>query len=109
MAVSLIPAVSAGNAAHAADARKVVAAARDFEALLLGSLLQSLQQTFVGTAHQGAGASAFDHLATNALASALAHSGGIGIAQLIASKLLKQEAINNGSPLKNLPPRADKT
>jgi Rod binding domain-containing protein len=59
--------------------------ARDFEAMLLTPLLDSLQKTFAGHS-EGAGipgASDYRLMATEALAQAIAARGGIGIAQLI--------------------------
>jgi peptidoglycan hydrolase FlgJ len=60
-------------------------AARDFEAMLLTPMLDSLQKTFAG--HSGdaniPGASDYRQMATAALAQAIAARGGIGIAQLI--------------------------
>ena len=60
-------------------------AARDFEGILLGSLLDSLQKTFSGTADEEgtAGSSNYGMMGTQALAAAIAARGGIGIAELI--------------------------
>jgi Rod binding domain-containing protein len=63
-------------------------AARDFEAILLTSLLDSLQKTFSGVADDSTpGASDYRLMGTQALASAIADRGGIGIARLIQSHL----------------------
>jgi Rod binding domain-containing protein len=63
-------------------------AARDFEAILLTSLLDSLQKTFCGDAQDSApGASDYRLMGTEALASAVAAGGGIGIARLILNHL----------------------
>jgi len=60
-------------------------AARDFEAMLLTPLLDSLQKTFAGNSDEAniPGASDYRQMATAALAQAIAARGGIGIAQLI--------------------------
>lgn len=59
-------------------------AARDFEAVLLGSLMDSLQKTFSGNSEDApAGSGDYGFMGAQALASALAARGGIGIAQLI--------------------------
>jgi Rod binding domain-containing protein len=59
-------------------------AARDFEAILLSSLMDSLQKTFSGAADDPTpGASDYRLMGTQALASAIADRGGIGIARLI--------------------------
>lgn len=69
------------NAAGKAKAEK---AAQDFEAVLLGSLLENLQKTFAGTSEEGpAGSSSYARMGTQALAAAMSAHGGIGIARLI--------------------------
>jgi len=64
-------------------------AARDFEALLLTPVLDSLQKTFAGNSEDAhiTGASDYRQMATAALAQAIAARGGIGIAQLILRHL----------------------
>ena len=63
--------------------------ARDFEAMLLTPVLDSLQKTFAGTSEDDniPGASDYRQMATAALAQAIAARGGIGIAQLILRHL----------------------
>ena len=70
---------------------KVVRAAREFEAILLGSVLGSLEKTFASFPgkEQSVGADDYSYMATQALASSLAASGGIGIAKMIARDLSK--------------------
>jgi len=63
-------------------------AARDFEAILLTSLMDSLQKTFSGAADDPTpGASDYRLMGTQAMASAIADRGGIGIARLILNHL----------------------
>jgi Rod binding domain-containing protein len=64
-------------------------AARDFEAMLLTPLLDSLQKTFAGTSADAntPGASDYRLMGTEALAQSIAARGGIGIAQLILRHL----------------------
>lgn len=64
-------------------------AARDFEAQLLGSLLQSMEKTFATVPGDNAmpGEDDYNYLGTQALASALAAAGGFGIAHLINRQL----------------------
>lgn len=63
-------------------------AARDFEAILLASLMDSLQKTFSGVAEEETpGAGDYRLMGTQALAAAIADHGGIGIARLILSHL----------------------
>jgi Rod binding domain-containing protein len=72
-------------------------AAQDFEALLLANLLRGMQQAWSAVPGESSDA-ASDNLrdmATQSLASALAASGGLGIARLIASKLPTSQAAGN--------------
>jgi Rod binding domain-containing protein len=67
-------------------------AARDFEAMLLTPVLDSLQKTFGGEADSKTpGASDYRLMATQALAQSIAARGGIGIAQLILRHLQPAE------------------
>jgi Rod binding domain-containing protein len=63
-------------------------AAQDFEALLLANLLRGMQQAFSAVPGESsdAGSDNLRDIATQSLASALAASGGMGIARLIAAK-----------------------
>lgn len=63
---------------------KAEKAAQDFEAVLLASLLESLQKTFAGISEDSpAGSSNYAQMGTQALAAAMSAHGGIGIARLI--------------------------
>ena len=64
-------------------------AAREFEAELIGSLLANLEKTFATVPGENnlPGEDNYNYLGTEALASALAASGGFGIARLIARHL----------------------
>jgi len=63
-------------------------AARDFEALLLTPVLDSLQKTFSGDPEDSTpGASDYRQMGNQALASAIAERGGIGIARLVLRHL----------------------
>jgi Rod binding domain-containing protein len=64
-------------------------AAREFEAQLIGTLLESLEKTFAALPGQEnvAGQDDYNYLGTQALATALAAGGGFGIARLIAAHL----------------------
>ena len=92
MNVSLSASVSSMTAMNPPDA-KVVAknekAARDFEAMLLTPVLESLQKTFSGDSEDAKtpGASDYRLMATQALAQSIAARGGIGIAKLILRHL----------------------
>jgi len=68
-------------------------AARDFEAHLIGSLLESLEQTFAAVPGENPlpGADDYNYLGTQALAQSLAARGGFGIARMIAPHLPQHE------------------
>jgi Rod binding domain-containing protein len=84
----------AGNPAAAKpvltrDAAKNEKAARDFEAMLLTPLLDSLQKTFAGTSEDAStpGANDYRLMASGALAQSIAARGGIGIAEFVLRHL----------------------
>lgn len=92
MNIPLSASVSRVSAATPPDAKAVLKnqkAARDFEALLLTPVLDSLQKTFAGDSEDSKtpGASDYRHMASQALTQAIAVRGGIGIAQLILRTL----------------------
>lgn len=64
-------------------------AAREFEAQLIGTVLESLEKSFATLPGQDsvAGSDDYNYLGTKALASALAAGGGFGIARLISEHL----------------------
>jgi len=68
-------------------------AAQEFEAHLLGSLLESLEKTFSTVPGEDAspGAEDYNYLGTQALAEGLAAHGGFGIAALIVRHLTTHE------------------
>jgi Rod binding domain-containing protein len=73
-------------------------AAREFEAQLIGTVLQSLEKTFAAVPGQDAmaGEDDYNYLGTQALASAVAAGGGFGIARLIAQHLVDTRGIPEG-------------
>lgn len=68
---------------------KAMKAAREFEAQLIGSLLESLEKTFAAVPGADADGSAdnFNYLGNQALAQVLAERGGFGIANFILGHL----------------------
>jgi Rod binding domain-containing protein len=70
-----------------------VHAAREFEALLIASLLESMEKTFASIPGDpsSAGADNYNYLGTQALASGIAARGGFGIASLITRSLAAHE------------------
>jgi Rod binding domain-containing protein len=75
--------------AAALTSGKGVKAAREFEAQLIGTVLQSLEKTFATVPGEDAmaGEDDYNYLGTQALASAVAAGGGFGIARMIAQHL----------------------
>lgn len=64
-------------------------AAREFEAQLIASVLESFEKTFATLPGQDAapGEDNYNYMGTQALASAIAAGGGFGIAQMISAHL----------------------
>jgi Rod binding domain-containing protein len=68
---------------------KTAKAAREFEAQLIGMVLESMEKTFAALPGQStsAGEDDYNYLGTQALASTVAAGGGFGIARLICRHL----------------------
>ena len=88
------------NAASAKDDKKIEKSSKDFEAILLGNLLQSAEDSFgklPGTDEEqndgDSGGSQFISMALQSLGTSLSGSGGIGIAKMITKSLHKTEEI----------------
>jgi len=91
-----------------APASKLTRAAREFEALLLNDLLGPVEKSFSSIPGQetAAGSGSYQYFATQALASSLAASGGLGIADRIVRNLLKVhglKAAGEGLPAAKVP------
>jgi Rod binding domain-containing protein len=73
-------------------------AAREFEAQLIGTVLESLEKTFATLPGQDtmAGQDDYNYMGTEALASALAAGGGFGIAKMITQHLEASQAAHQG-------------
>lgn len=84
---------SAGRPADPANnQQKGVAAAKDFEALLLGQMLRSAREEgsgWLGTDNDDADSAAFS-LGEDQLAKAMAAGGGLGLSKVIAAGLAQQ-------------------
>jgi Rod binding domain-containing protein len=101
MNITLGPVSTPLPAAKPPDAKAVLKnekAARDFEAMLLTPVLDSLQKTFAGDSEDAKtpGASDYRLMATQALAQSIAARGGIGIAQLILRHLQPPKVSGSG-------------
>jgi Rod binding domain-containing protein len=72
---------------------KSAKAAREFEANLIGSLLQSMEKTFATLPGESTmpGEDDYNYLGTEALAEGLAARGGFGIAAMISQHLPAHE------------------
>ncbi len=95
MSISLTSTWSGMSAAKTPAAKAVAKsdkAARDFEALLLTPVLESLQKTFSATESdtQSVGADDYRRMSIQALGQAIADRGGIGIAKLLRQHLQEQ-------------------
>ena len=77
--------------ASAPERSKVVAAAREFEAMLLTTLLNSLQETIgsVPGKDTDPAAQSYGQFGIEAMASGISAAGGLGISRLLIAKLLK--------------------
>jgi len=84
-----IPATLPPQLATPAATLKGAKAAREFEANLIASLLESLEKTFATVPGQDSlpGADDYNYLGTQALAAGLAARGGFGIASMISEHL----------------------
>lgn len=82
-AAGMLPPMSAAGIGRGAKA------AREFEAQLIGTVLESMEKTFAVLPGQDAiaGQDDYNYLGTQALASTMAAGGGFGIAHLIAQHL----------------------
>ena len=86
MNVSAIPVpATPGQQTSPADA-KLRRAAQDFEAILIGTWLKEVQESFAAR-DESAGAESYRSLGVEAVAGALAKSGGLGVARLLLQQL----------------------
>ena len=89
------PPLAIASPAEKNDPKKVRAAAGDFEALLIGSLMKSMRETsssgWLGTGEDKASESVME-TAEQQLAQLLAAQGGLGLARLVSEGLSKPAA-----------------
>jgi Rod binding domain-containing protein len=73
-------------------------AAREFEAQLIGTVLESLEKTFAELPGQDAmaGQDDYNYMGTQALASVLAAGGGFGIAKMITQHMEMSQQAHQG-------------
>ncbi|HUI82845.1 MAG TPA: hypothetical protein VL240_01410 [Candidatus Binatia bacterium] len=90
MSPGIVPtaAVPAGDDVALATSQKLARAAREFESILLQSWLEKMNQSFVGeSGSQDPAHDTVSSLGSQAIATALAERGGIGIANMILRQL----------------------
>jgi len=88
---SATPAAATGGAPTRDDPAKVKDAARQFEALLIGQMMKSMNDSeggWLGTGDDDSASSAMQY-GQEIFAQSMAQSGGLGLANLIASGLQK--------------------
>jgi Rod binding domain-containing protein len=87
--LSSLPVVSSELTAPSAPMSKGAKAAQEFEAQLIGSLLESMEKTFASLPGEDTlpGSDNYNYMGTHALAEALAAHGGFGLAALITRHL----------------------
>ena len=84
MNLSLMSDITRVPTAQPAGKMKAEKAAQDFEAVLLGSVLESLQKSFAAPSDDATvGSDNYAAMGTQALAGAMSAHGGIGIARMI--------------------------
>jgi Rod binding domain-containing protein len=80
------------------DSQKLVKSAREFEAMLLQSWLEKMNQSFSGVdKSQDAAHDTVNSLGMQAIAQALAARGGIGIAHMIVRQLQSNQPAGSDS------------
>jgi Rod binding domain-containing protein len=101
-------AVDAGPTPTAQPPNKLAKAAQEFESILLTSWLEKMNQGLVGSEEsQDPAHDTVSSLGTQAIASALAARGGIGIARLLLRQLQPAKTVvTEQSASANLPPAA---
>ncbi len=76
---------------------KVEKAAQDFEAVLLGSLLETVEKTFSGFGEDSCpGSGDYSYMGVQALAAEMAAHGGIGIGRMIVRQLERSKVSGTG-------------
>jgi peptidoglycan hydrolase FlgJ len=88
------------GAAGTRDVAKIKKVAKEFEAVLLNSLLGPIEKSFalLPGANSDSAASQYQSMETQALSTALANAGGLGIADMIVRNLLHSNDVK-ASPL----------
>lgn len=79
---------------------KALQAAKDFEAIFLRTLLSSLEKTtsIKGSGKLDTGQSTYGSMVVGAMAEQISHSGGIGLADIVAKSLVDHGAARAAEP-----------
>jgi Rod binding domain-containing protein len=80
------------NASSAAQHQKIEKAAREFEGLLLSALWKSMGEDIKDSSEGDSSSSSFIDMGLQAVGSAMAASGGIGIGRMLLKALEKQSS-----------------
>src|ERR1035441_10544188 len=94
LTTALNPLTGPSPGVSSADPKKQLAAAQDFEALLIGQMLHSMREngsSWLGTGDDEASGTAFG-FGEDQLAKALTKGGGLGLSKVIASGLAAKSA-----------------
>ncbi len=98
--LSPAPGLTASNPAGARQDARIRHAAQEFESVLLQSLLEPLEKSFSTLPGKDdlSGADTYHYLGTQALASALSQSGGVGLAAMMVRTMLKPHGLSAKVP-----------
>ncbi len=100
-----------GTTTHAQQVRKLDQAAQAFEGILIGQLWKSMQKDPLFSSNDAdPGAGTMSNLGLQAVSTAIAARGGLGLARMIEQQLSPAlgGAAGGTKPLKPNPPKADK-
>ncbi|HEY1799386.1 MAG TPA: rod-binding protein [Terriglobales bacterium] len=98
---------SLSAASQSADPAKIKKVAREFESVLLNSLLGPLQKSFStlpGDKAEDSTSGQYQSMETQALATALSSAGGLGIANMIVRSVLRSKGSEGLKSPNALPP-----
>ena len=85
------------GASAAAQHQKIEKSSREFEGLLLSALWKSMGEDIKDSSDGDSSSSSFIDMGLQAVGSAMASSGGIGIGRMLL-KALEKKALENGNP-----------
>jgi|ERR1019366_8483127 Rod binding domain-containing protein len=106
LTTALNPLTGPSLGVSSADPKKQLAAAQDFEALLIGQMLHSMREngsSWLGTGDDDASATAFG-FGEDQLAKALTKGGGLGLSKVIAAGLAAKNGAAQRDPSPNSAP-----